>query len=194
MLVNFVSSKHRYFRNSVFATILTLILIASVFVVTVPTVAAKDVDTYLYLSVAPNPVGVTQTVYVIFWLSIPPPTAEGAFGDVWEDITVTVTEPDGTTETLGPYDSDAVGSVVATYVPAEVGTYQFQASYPGQVLEGNNLRPGSTQGIEYIGDTFLPSESNVAELTVQQEAVESSPDTPLPTGYWARPVYGENHN
>jgi len=60
-------------------------------------------------------------------------------------------------------------------------------------LAGNNLRPNSNQGREYIGDNFLPSDSNIASITVQQDPVEATPETPLPEGYWTRPIYGENH-
>ncbi len=191
MHVNFALGNPKAFRN-VITMAIVLLLAASIFAVTTPTVAAKDVNTFLYLSVAPEPVGVAQTVYIIFWLHIPPPTAEGAFGDRWEGLTVTIMKPDGTNETKGPFTSDAVGSSVVTYVPTAPGTYQLQAHYPGQTLAGNNLRPGSTQGREYLNDNFLPSTSNVVNMTVQQDPVGASPDTPLPTGYWTRPVYGEN--
>ena len=64
-------------------------------------------------------------------------------------------KPDGTNETRGPLESDPVGSTVTAFVPEVPGTYQIVAHFPGQILEGNNLLPGSQTGREYIGDFFL---------------------------------------
>jgi len=90
----------------------------------------------IYINVAPNPVGVGQTAYLGFWLDKVPPTATGReYGTRWHDMTVEVTKPDGTTETLGPYDSDAVGGACASYTPEQIGTYKFVFKYPGQVAQ-----------------------------------------------------------
>ena len=77
---------------------------------------AWNIVTYSFISVSPNPIGVGQKVNVNFWVNQPPPTASGQYGDRWQNITVTVTKPDGTTSTLGPFTSDATGGTVTTFV------------------------------------------------------------------------------
>ncbi|MFB3888093.1 MAG: hypothetical protein ACE14S_01265 [Candidatus Bathyarchaeia archaeon] len=162
--------------------------------------------TFAYLALSPSPVGVGQNVYVIMWVSPNPPTAAGFGGDVWRDLTVTITKPDGTTVTLGPFNSDATGSTFTSYTPDQIGTYKFVFNYPGQVLslyspsgipadiaslQSLSARLGLPDKTQYINDTFLPS-SRTEFLTVTQEQVVKIPDTPLPTGYWTRPIYGQN--
>jgi outer membrane protein assembly factor BamB len=88
-----------------------------------------------------------------------------------------VTKPDGTTNVLGPFTSDDVGSMSTTYIPTTTGKYYFQFSFSGQVVAGL---------------TFKPSTSKKVELTVQQEPIEVLPITPLPSGYWERPINAEN--
>ncbi len=76
-----------------------------------------------FIAANPNPIGVGQQLQVSFWLADAPPTASGASGDRWESFTVTITEPDGTTETKGPYKSDAVGAAYFVYYPTMTGNY-----------------------------------------------------------------------
>ena len=149
-----------------------------------------SIKTFAILTVAPKTVGISQPVIVYMWLQVVPPTAEGAYGDRWKGYKLTITRPDNTTETKGPYTSDPIGYAWTTYVPTQAGTYKFLFSFPGQVLAGENLRPGSVQGRAYINDTFEASTSDVVELTVQQDSISPYPDTPLPTGYWTRPING----
>ena len=42
-----------------------------------------------------------------------------------------------------------------------------------------------------IGDTYLPATASTS-LTVQSTPIAGIPQTPLPTAYWTRPIYGEN--
>ena len=90
--------------------------------------------TYAYVNASPNPVGVNQQVILIFFLNIHPPTASGIGGDRWRDFTLEITKPDGSVDTLGPYNSDPVGSAYALYTPTQVGTYNVKFEFPGQVL------------------------------------------------------------
>jgi outer membrane protein assembly factor BamB len=153
---------------------------------------AWTIPTYAYLSVTPNPVGVGQAVYIGFWVDKVPPTANAQYGDRWHNFTVTVTKPDGSTEKLGPYSSDAVGGAFTTYAPATVGTYNFVFNFPGQTITGDNPGPGGTASAAYVGDYFGPSTSAKVSLTVQQEQIPYYPSTPLPTGYWQRPIVALN--
>ena len=91
---------------------------------------AWNVHTYAYCNVAPNPCGLGQTVTIGMWIQIPPPTASGALGDRWHNFKVTVTHPDGTNETLGPFTSDDTGGTYTLYTPTQLGNYSFVFNYP----------------------------------------------------------------
>jgi len=154
----------------------------------------QQYPTYSFIAVAPNPVGLEQHVTLNFWVNLPPPTAASQYGDRWQNITVTVTKPDGTKETLGPYTSDATGGTFDIYNPTDIGNYSFQMHFPGQTLAGDNLSPSvSALTQSFIGDYYKPSDSNIAKLTVQEEPVGYYPANPLPTSYWTRPIDANNN-
>jgi hypothetical protein len=52
---------------------------------------------------------------------------------------VTITTPSGTTETKGPFTSDAVGAAYFIYYPTQAGTYQFVMTYTGQTITGSQF-------------------------------------------------------
>lgn len=138
------------------------------------------IPTYAFINVAPNPVGVGQTVNVNFFLATPMETVEYAV-----NMTIKETFPDGTTKTLGPFISDLTGGTYTNIVPDQVGNYTFQFFYGGQTLATNSQWAG------LIND---PSQSDIQTLVVQQEPIEHQgyPLTPLPTSYWQTPVTSQN--
>jgi len=158
-----------------------LITIAASVMLGSSTVNAVDFNTYAFLSVAPHPVGVGQTVTIIMWLDKPTPTASGTLGDHWQNYEVTITKPDGTTETLGPYEGDATAAHTIYYKPSKAGQYTFQFSFPGQWINTTTYT-----------NWYKPSTSPKVNLTVQEDPIPWWPQTPLPTEYWARPIEGEN--
>ncbi len=177
--------------------IITLILMLtfSATILAFPIVSAHDppwsIPTYAYITASPDPVGVNQQVTLVFWLDKYPPTAGGTMGDRWRNITIDVTTPDGSKETLGPFISDPVGSGWTLYIPTQVGTYTFVYHFPGQVLSLTG--PTGIAGLysDYINDTYLES-SATATLTVQEDPIAEPPTYPLPTEYWTRPIDGQN--
>ncbi len=182
-------------KKTALATItITLILTISAIAI-LPVVKAHDppleIPTYPYLVVSPNPIGVDQSVYLLMWIHGAPPTALGIGGDRYH-FTITVTKPDGTSQTLGPFISDATGSTYTTYTPSMIGEYTMTLNYPGQVVNPNhpvtNI-PG--QYSSFINDTLLPSSTSVT-MTVQEEPIVKISDYPLPTEYWTRPIEGQN--
>jgi len=195
-------------KMTIAAIALVLTLTFSAAFVALPIVSAHDppwtLSTYCFLSVQPNPVGVGQMAYIGAWLDKVPPTAIGrGWGMRWHNITVAVTKPDGTTQTLGPFDSDAVGGAWTVYVPDQIGTYSFQASFPGQVVQLENPYPyefGGAAGFlplgyDFINDTYTGSTSEVVSLTVQEDQIETAfSDNPFPEEYWERPMHSMNRN
>ncbi len=144
--------------------------------------AGTQIPTYAYINVAPNPVGVGQTVTLNFFLATPMETGERPV-----NMTVIQTNPDGTTKTLGPFIGDTTGGTFATFVPDKVGEYKFKFVYGGQtLLEGNAA---------WRGLINMPSESKTVTLVVQEEPIEAEkawPNTPFPTEYWQTPVSSMN--
>ncbi len=189
-----MKGEKRKMSKSKTATTIALILMLTSIAISqnMPSTAAavSEIDTFLFLMVSPNPVGVGQQVSVIYQLDKLSPTAVGfGVGEHFRGIMITITRPDGTTEKIGPLDTLSTSSHYFTYTPAKTGTYKFQAEFPGQWINTTTTaqspyRPNS----QYW---FKPSTSGIAELTVQEQPIPPYPDTPLPTGYWARPIYGE---
>lgn len=138
------------------------------------------VPTYAFCNVAPNPIGVGQTVSVNFFLATPMETSERP-----TNMTVKITDPDGTVKTMGPYTGDTTGGTFFSFVPDKVGQYTFQFIYLGQVLTGTS---------QWAGMVNQPSQSKPFILTVQEEPIYESayPATPLPTNYWQTPVSSMN--
>lgn len=152
-----------------------------------------QIPTFAYISVQPNPCGVGQAASLNFWIDQVPPTANQAWGDRWGNFTVKVTHPDGTTENLGPYTSDAAGGAFTWYTPDKVGNYTFVFTFGGQTLAGVNLTPGyAASRYPNIGDYYQPSTSAPYVLTVKDEASPLLPWNPLPTDYWQRPIFANN--
>ncbi len=187
-------------KNSTIVTLFAFFLVFSMIasIVLLPTIDAHkpawQIKTYSFCNVSPNPIGIGQTVNVNFWLDIPPPTASGAYGDRWTNMTVVVTHPDGTSETLGPFISDDTGGSHATYTPNVIGNYTFQMIFKGETLLGLNTANGLPSTNVAVGDYFQPSQSNLFTLVVQQEPISYPPSSPFPSNYWTRPIYATNNN
>ncbi len=164
--------------------VLILALTLSAFAACLTSVNAADIPTYTFLTVNPNPVGVGQTAVVAFWLDKVTPNAATLFGDRWSGLMLTITRPDGTTETKGPYKLDAVATGYDMYIPTTTGKYYFEVSFPGQTINTSAT----------VSNNYQPSKSARAELTVQSEQLQHWTDVPLPTGYWTRPLNGELRN
>ena len=149
-------------KKKIASIVLVLILTITATLVALPAVTAHDppwtIPTWAYMFVSPDPVGVGQTVFIVFWIDKLPPTASGAYGDRWHNMEVVVTKPDGSEQNLGSFTSDPVGGAYTLYTPDQVGTYTFQFSFPGQILAGDNPDPVRPSGTAFIGDYFKVAE------------------------------------
>jgi hypothetical protein len=103
---------------------------------------------------------------------------------------LTITAPDGTVE-VKTYDIvwDTTSSQGYSFAPNQVGTYNLKFEFPGQAYTQYSHNPNSA----FVNDTYLPSSAE-GTLTVQEDSIQYIPETPLPTEYWSRPIYGENPN
>jgi hypothetical protein len=137
---------------------------------------------YPYIGAMPNPVGVGQEV--LLHVGITDQVDYGFHGpnDGWEGLTVTVTRPDGTSETLGPFTTDLTGGTGAVYIPTMVGNYTLQTNFPETFV------PIAMRTIPNANTTMLAATSPPLTLVVHQEPVPIYPTLPLPTEYWSRPI------
>ena len=181
-----------------------------------------DIPQWAYINAFPTPVGVGQPISIFFWTANFPPTAGGAYGDRWTNMTIVETLPDGTHVTLGPYTSDPVGTIFETVTPTETGNYTFQGFFPGHTIQmnPNGIDPAtetpaflaSAQAYAtknnvplataedavaagtYYGNYYLPCQSDVVTVNVQSTPISGAPSYPLPTQYWATPVSQSGHS
>lgn len=184
------------------ATIVTLALllttalplIALISIANAHSPAWTNIPTFAYVVVAPSPVGVNQPVAITMWIDKVPPSAVGSAGDRWKGYSITITKPDGTTESKGPFTSYAESTAFTSFTPTQVGTYTVKFTFPGQVASLYNPDNGiaGTPG-DFINDTFLGS-SATTTLSVQQDPITAVQDYGLPTSYWTRPIEGQNTN
>ena len=166
-------------KSIAFSIVSILVLTAAMFT-TLPITSARTIDVWIYIHLAPNPTGLGQGTTLMTWVSQNTPTALGQLGERWENITITVTKPDGAVETLGPYKADPVGFVATFYTPDQLGTYTFQSHFPGQTLAS--------------GDFYPAADSIVLDLVVQEDKVEPEEGVPFTDDYWERPIYAENRD
>jgi hypothetical protein len=146
-----------------------------------------DKKTFAYVGLIPDTVGIGQEVLV--HIGIHTPTGGPEWG--WEGLTATVTRPDGTTFTLGPFKTDATGGTGGTFTPNQVGTYTVQTHYPEQLVPFSYLN--FENGVFYpAGTKFLASDSRILEIVVTEDPVQYYPGVPLPTEFWSRPIDGQH--
>ena len=148
-----------------------------------PVNAQDSKKTYPYIGAVPNPVGVGQET--LLHLGITDPHALGA-GYGWEGVTVTVTRPDGHTETLGPFKTDSTGGTGTVYVPTMAGNYTLQTNFPAQWY---NYTTRDFFGNLITESTWLEaSQTEKLVLVVTEEPITYYPPHALPSEYWTRPI------
>ncbi|MCW4054031.1 MAG: hypothetical protein NWE84_03810, partial [Candidatus Bathyarchaeota archaeon] len=164
-------------KTTTIAAALLVILAMAISLFAVPAekqYAAAQTTTYAYIGAVPNPVGVNQEVLLHIGITQQLNSAELG----WDDLTVTVTRPDNTTETLGPYRTDSTGGTGDVYIPTMEGIYKLQTHFPAQ------------NATDFWGavTTYAASDSFILELVVQADQIPYYPPHALPTEYWTRPI------
>ena len=176
-------------KNKKIAVSLILVLTLSIFAVltTAPSAnaAVVQIDTYAYMLLSPNPVGVNQQVLVSYRIDKVRMGATDTAGH-FEGFSVTITKPDGTTELRANLDVDSTSGGWLMYTPTMTGTYKFQTHFPAQWSNGTGAG-----GVPYTY-YYRASDSSIVDLTVQANPIQGIPNNPLPEGYWTRPINAEN--
>ena len=159
-------------KNKNFATMVALFLLfaMTVSLVALPTANSQSTSkTYAVIGATPNPVGIGQETLLAVGITQQKRQAyEG-----WEDMSVTIERPDGRTDTISNIKTDSTGLTGRTYVPDIEGTYYLQTHFPQQ---------------EYMGVTYLASDSEKLELVAQAEPVQFYEPHSLPSEFWTRPI------
>lgn len=156
-------------RNKIFSIGLAMLFVISTLVVALPSVEAQSTRaTFPYIGATPNPVNVGGETLI--HLGITEPTRAG---DGWVDMTVTVTKPDGTNQTLGPFKTDSTGGTGTVFVPAVAGNYTLVTHFPEQ---------------EYRGVIYKASTSEPLIVEAIEGTIDYYPGFALPTEYWSRPI------
>jgi hypothetical protein len=137
-------------------------------------------QTYPFINAVPNPVGVNQQVYLHVGIKHPLSlTSEG-----WHDLSVEITLPDGSTDSIDDITTDSTGATGRIFVPTMAGNYTLVTHFPEQTLPTSTSRPYSTPA----GTVMEEGDSPPLTLVVQEEPIQYYPGQPLPTEYWTRPI------
>jgi hypothetical protein len=169
-------------RMKILATLILMIAMILPSALLTVNAAPSSKSTFAYIGAMPNPVGVGQTVM----LHVGIPDALSTATDGFTGLTVVVTKPDNTTETIGPYRTDSTGGTGELFTPTQVGTYYLQTHFPEQWY--------NYSGYDFFGNPvssqmlYKESYSPQLALVVQQDPIQYYPGEPLPTEYWSRPI------
>ncbi|MCW4054136.1 MAG: hypothetical protein NWE84_04350, partial [Candidatus Bathyarchaeota archaeon] len=136
--------------------------------------ATAQITQYPYIGALPNPVGVNQEV--LLHVGVVRQLLQQ--DDGWEGLWVTIERPDGKTDTIDNIRTDATGGTGRNYVPDIAGNYTLVTHIPAQNFT------------DFWGTTseYAAAESDPLILVVQEEPLQYTPDSPLPTEYWTRPI------
>ena len=110
----------------------------------------------------------------------------------WPGYVLSITDPNGTVTTQGPFESDVSGTYQVEFVPDAVGTYSFQFTFPGYT--NNNGTRYSQASYGNYSANFMASTSPIVTVTVQQAPIQgyNEAPVPLPNQYWTQPINAQN--
>ncbi len=164
-------------KLSTIAIITVLAISTMLFALPSVNAQANSIFAFPYVNAVPNPTEVNTVVVIHVGSVYPTPSQVGG----WTGLTVEVTKPDGSTEIIGPINTDTTGGTGVVYVPTLVGTYTLQTHFPETVTTASGYYGPS-------GTIMEESLSDPLELIVTDEPVAYYPAFELPTEYWARPI------
>jgi PQQ enzyme repeat. len=144
--------------------------------------------TFAHVFAAIDPIGVGQTTYLYMFLT--PTYADTLMTNNYRfhNYNLTIVAPDGTVTTkIFETIQDTTSNQGYSFTPTQLGTYKIYFNFPGQNVNDYPYLPTSA----YKNDTYQASSASTT-LTVQEEQIKYVDQSPLPSEYWTRPVYGEN--
>jgi hypothetical protein len=155
------------------------ILTISMMIIALPNVLAQDtVNPFPYINAIPNPVQVNKPTLFHVGSIYSTPTSMGG----WTGLSVEITKPDSSTETISSINTDTTGGTGVVYTPTQVGTYSVRTLFPETVTPVSSGRWGPA------GTIMAETWSDPIDLVVQEDAIPFYPERQLPTEYWVRPI------
>jgi hypothetical protein len=168
-------------KISTIALILMLTFAAILVALPITTAQPTTKVAFPYIGAVPNPTWVGHDT--LLHVGITEPLQEGH--EFWTGLTVIVEKPDGTTETLGPVNTDSTGGTGLVYVPDQVGTHYLTTHFPEQWY---NYTGFSFMGPLSWERLYLEADSDPLALEVGEDPEPGYPDPEPPTEYWTRPI------
>ena len=168
-------------KESIIKKISVIILIAiltlSATLIVLPVNAQATIDATAYINAVPNPVQVNKPTLFHVGSVYPTPSQVGG----WTGLSVEITKPDGSTETISSINTDTTGGTGVVYTPTMVGTYVIQTVFPETVTTANGYYGPA-------GTILQESTSEALDLVVTEDAQPFYPGFSLPQEYWTRPI------
>jgi len=193
----------QYSNKKTTATILALFLMIIFAIPYIPLANASTTYYYTHVFVAdgagPRGVGVGEPILLVSWTADMPADIGETRGLIaspsgragWYGMQIQVWDPDNVTEVIDMPYSDPVGANYISYTPEKVGTYRIQAIFPltdkVQTVTAVSMFGGTTAGDHYI---YTADTSPIGTFNVYSDATPQWIESPLPTGYWTRPISG----
>jgi len=173
------------------ATLIALFLVFTVvasLVAWLPTVnaAVNYYNSYVYIAVGRSVIGVNQAMPIVMWTAdVPPDIGEQTTSgrQAWYNIVFNVTKPDGSVETFTIEKTDPVGGGYISFTPEAVGTYYVQCFFP-EAWKNTT----TTQNF------YSAAASTKVSFIAVEEQVQLWAESPLPDGYWTRPINSANRD
>ncbi len=167
-------------KKAIYSTIAILLIVSmTLTIVGIPNIAnaqETDVKTYPFVEAIPNPVGVNQYTLINFGLL----NFLAIDGDGW-NVTLTIKDPSGHIETIGPKMTWSTGTVGYSFQPDTVGTYILQCHF-------DRVYYNSSAPTRAPAGWYAASETEEYELTVTEEPTSQYQGHSLPSEYWSRPI------
>jgi outer membrane protein assembly factor BamB len=167
-----LNSKSKIITIAIILTLTVSVLITGISFVS----AQTKKNTVALLNVNPETVQLGKDILItVVVVPMPPLRPDSSQGEARSGYYYELTKPNGTTETIGPRDSDPAGSGTdwLVYTPDQIGTWKIKFNWAGDEL-------------------FEGTESPELQFEVQSEPTPSWPSAPLPDYYWSRPISAAN--
>jgi hypothetical protein len=150
-----------------------------------------EVDTKVYLSFRPNPVGVGQTILINMWAEPPIHVSRYHTG-----YTIIIKDPTGHEDIIDGITSYRGDSTAWLEYPVnQEGTWTIKFDFLGSYFPAGNytVPEGIAVYLPRIVNFpescyYKPASTGEQELEVTSETVFSWPPADLPTTYWTRPI------
>jgi hypothetical protein len=161
-------------KSKIAVVLVTVLALSMILQVSQINAQVTNVPVYLYVSAAPNPVGVGQPVYISCFFTKPLPRG------IYHGLSVSVKKDGAVVKQWDNIETDTTGGKGGLeFDPEETGEYTVQAVYPGE---------------DYSSSVHLEAiTSPEVTFVVQEQQIPGFSTPPLPTEYWSRPIYATNY-